>query len=865
MHSNSSSFRLGTLAVTYLIIFLTLIVSSSPVSASPNANGSENSLNFPPGCTVIGGNYTEAGDRKCLEDGITGQRFCYVAKVNCCGNGRLDGDLFDIGNGNELVSAAESCEPGDPGCRADCTKCGDAKVQTDNGESCDKGDGRNGLPGSNCLANCTVPVCGNGVYEPENASPNEQCDGDDFRAQDQSKIAKTCDQNCQLHYCGDGITDAGEQCDDGNNINEDACTNECRTPVCGNDLLQTGEECDGNLFRDADISKFGKQCTDTCELTYCGDGQRDTGEQCDDGNTVNNDACTNECQTPVCGNGLQQTGEQCDDGNTINDDGCSNACTIPRCGDGILQAGEQCDDGNTINNDACKNNCEVARCGDGILSTVSGEQCDDGNNIDGDGCTATCTSCPLPTLDLSLSSTAGTLSSIPVAVTYNRVAACGLTTSTTSFRQPARFELTNPIPISVSTNDPANLSLSLGNTNGDFILNSNGGYSIAGAGPLQHTGFTSRNSSSFQQCHGWYYYTYRTYTYSRQVSVQATVSNSCGSISRSVPITFNGSFGYHFKTHHSGASPVAINLGARSASEIAPVISDFKLSAEQKKPVLWYGSAETPLLVQDLNQNGAIDDGKELAGTWSEGKKWRSGFEFLSTKDTNRDGFVNAEELKGFSLWFDHDSNGKTDPGELTELGSIGFEKLNLSYDQEKQLELYGINLMISTKGATLKTEDETKSVEVFDWFVNSEASWQNTVNKVSASGAKLFTARETPKWEENKNDFDYYLSLSFGKKVTGKIYSAIQFESIPGVREHALFSGNVSGKLDGETLTLEFSLPRGPESINNYHAVLTASSDGGYSGKLEAKTMLNGRLVETFSRTLTLSTNVKEPSFAAP
>ena len=58
-------------------------------------------------------------------------------------------------------------------------------------------------------------------------------------------------------YCGDGHTDPGEECDDGNTDNTDACKNNCKLP--------------------------------------CGDGILDPGEQCDDGNHTSNDGCSATC------------------------------------------------------------------------------------------------------------------------------------------------------------------------------------------------------------------------------------------------------------------------------------------------------------------------------------------------------------------------------------------------------------------------------------------------------------------------------------------------------------------------------------------------------------------------------------------
>jgi cysteine-rich repeat protein len=108
------------------------------------------------------------------------------------------------------------------------------------------------------------------------------------------------------------------------------------SPVCGNGILEAGEQCDdGNLVN-------GDGCSSTCTIE------------------------TPPPPPPVCGNGILEPGEQCDDGNLINGDGCSCTCTIetpppppPVCGNGILEAGEQCDDGNLINGDGCSCTCTI--------------------------------------------------------------------------------------------------------------------------------------------------------------------------------------------------------------------------------------------------------------------------------------------------------------------------------------------------------------------------------------------------------------------------------------------------------------------------------------------------------------------------
>ena len=163
--------------------------------------------------------------------------------------------------------------------------------------------------------------------------------------------------------CGDGITDPGEECDDGNDDDTDGCHNDCTTNDCGDGNPDPGEECDdGN-----DIDDDG--CSNLCTINECGDGNVDPGEECDDGNTVDDDDCSNQCTSNICGDGMLDPGEECDDGNTDDNDSCRNDCTVPVCGDGIIDPGEICDGDGPVTAGECKNklcddNCE---CVNGIF------------------------------------------------------------------------------------------------------------------------------------------------------------------------------------------------------------------------------------------------------------------------------------------------------------------------------------------------------------------------------------------------------------------------------------------------------------------------------------------------------------------
>ncbi len=184
-----------------------------------------------------------------------------------------------------------------------------------------------------------------------------------------------------LSYCGDGVLNPGEACDDGNFDEGDGCSTSCTIEVCGNGVV-------------------------------------DAGEACDDGNQVNGDACENDCTRPRCGNGIIDATEQCDDGNLVDGDGCDHSCGIPGCPNNVVDPGEQCDDGNVIDNDGCARNCRLPGCGNGIRET--GEQCDDGNLTNGDGCESNCTVGPAST----------TTSTMPPVTTTSTVTTTTSSTST---------------------------------------------------------------------------------------------------------------------------------------------------------------------------------------------------------------------------------------------------------------------------------------------------------------------------------------------------------------------------------------------------------------------------------------------------
>ncbi|MBN4050130.1 DUF4215 domain-containing protein [Desulfobulbus sp. AH-315-M07] len=45
-------------------------------------------------------------------------------------------------------------------------------------------------------------------------------------------------------YCGNGLVEIAEQCDDGNDDDGDTCSNSCRSQICGDGKIDPAEQCD---------------------------------------------------------------------------------------------------------------------------------------------------------------------------------------------------------------------------------------------------------------------------------------------------------------------------------------------------------------------------------------------------------------------------------------------------------------------------------------------------------------------------------------------------------------------------------------------------------------------------------------------
>jgi hypothetical protein len=99
--------------------------------------------------------------------------------------------------------------------------------------------------------------------------------------------------------------------------------------------------------------------------------------------------------------------------------------------------------------------------------------------------------------------------------------------------------------------------------------------------------------------------------------------------------------------------------------------------SSQARPWTWsWVQPTTAILVWDPNHTGIITSGHQLFGNVTFNIFWENGYRAMDALDDNRDGFLAGSELTGLSLWHDRNSNGISDPGEVTTLQSAGIQSL---------------------------------------------------------------------------------------------------------------------------------------------------------------------------------------------
>jgi hypothetical protein len=104
--------------------------------------------------------------------------------------------------------------------------------------------------------------------------------------------------------------------------------------------------------------------------------------------------------------------------------------------------------------------------------------------------------------------------------------------------------------------------------------------------------------------------------------------------------------------------------------------------------------SDDAFLVLDRNQNGRVDDGRELFGSATEQPPEgnRHGFRALAVFDANGDKRIDAADpaYASLQLWSDRNHDGKSDAGELQTLDAAGIVEISLQYRSVSRTDRHG-------------------------------------------------------------------------------------------------------------------------------------------------------------------------------
>ena len=114
----------------------------------------------------------------------------------------------------------------------------------------------------------------------------------------------------------------------------------------------------------------------------------------------------------------------------------------------------------------------------------------------------------------------------------------------------------------------------------------------------------------------------------------------------------------------------------------------------------------TGILVWDHDGKGQIKSGRQLFGSVSWWLFFADGYHALDALDDSRDGVLSGRELERISVWFDGNSNGKSDAGDVVPIKDLNIVSLatkSTGYDNGCPMNKAGLGFK---NGDTLPTYD---------------------------------------------------------------------------------------------------------------------------------------------------------------
>ncbi len=111
-------------------------------------------------------------------------------------------------------------------------------------------------------------------------------------------------------------------------------------------------------------------------------------------------------------------------------------------------------------------------------------------------------------------------------------------------------------------------------------------------------------------------------------------------------------------------------------------------------------------LVWDPLHTGKITSARQLFGSYTFQIFRKTGYDALAALDDNGDGFLSDSELRGISVWFDRNSDGVSQPAEVTPVEDLPIRSIATSAHERDDIHPTNPRGLVLSDGQALPTWD---------------------------------------------------------------------------------------------------------------------------------------------------------------
>ncbi len=144
---------------------------------------------------------------------------------------------------------------------------------------------------------------------------------------------------------------------------------------------------------------------------------------------------------------------------------------------------------------------------------------------------------------------------------------------------------------------------------------------------------------------------------------------------------------------------------------------NFDLDGDGSSELWPWVKPSTGILVWNENGKNEITSGRQLFGSVTWWLFFNDGYHALDCLDDNRDSTLSGDELKGISVWFDANSNGKSENEDIKSLEELGIVSISTKSTSTEN------GWPANKTGIKLKT---SQTIPTYDWIAKPFSNESN-------------------------------------------------------------------------------------------------------------------------------------------